>query len=280
MLHATQKILSVLSVALIFVSEVAAQDEALRSIFFETSEVTQASVTVSADGESLIFTMLGHLFQLPVGGGTAVQMTFGPHYDADPAFSPDGKQVAFVSDRDGSESNVFLLELDTGEITQVTYVNWVGRPTWSPDGKTIAFLNYVREAQGVTQATHATGFINIIALGSEQLQVVTPEAKMLSSVFYFPDGRLAWSVYEGRSPGAIWAGLSPAVDAVTKIQVISEEGSISTLREVKGIAHRLVASPGGDGFYARRLPTARAGGFMPEDEELLFVPIADNPVAH
>ena len=37
-----------------------------RSIEFETTEVTQASVTVSADGQWLIFTMLGHLFRLPV----------------------------------------------------------------------------------------------------------------------------------------------------------------------------------------------------------------------
>lgn len=275
----TQKVLSILSVMLLFVTETAARDDSLRSISFKTSEVTQASVTVSPNGESLIFTMLGHLFQLPVGGGVAEQLTFGPHYDADPAFSPDGKHLAFVSDRDGSEGNVFLLELNTGEIIQLTHANWVGRPAWSPDGKTIAFLNYIREAHGVTQATHAMGFVNTTTLVGKRLQVVSSEARMLSSVFYLPDGRLAWSVYEGRSPGAIWAGLYPAEDAITKVQVINEEGAVSTLRVVSGIAHRLVASLAGDGFYARRLPTPRGGGFMPEKEELLFVPFADNPVS-
>ena len=67
--------------------------------------------------------MLGHLFRLPVEGGTAEQLTFGPYYDTDPVFSPDGTRVAFVSDRDGSSGNVFVLELATGQITQVT-LSW------------------------------------------------------------------------------------------------------------------------------------------------------------
>jgi imidazolonepropionase-like amidohydrolase/Tol biopolymer transport system component len=280
MLRAVPKILSILAALLVVVAQAAAQDEALRSIEFETTEVTQASITVSPDGELLIFTMLGHLFQLPVAGGIAMQLTFGSHYDADPTFSPDGERVAFVSDRDGSEGNVFLLELETGEITQLTHENWVGRPAWSSDGETIAFLSYVRGSEGTTQVTHATGFVHVIALGDERSRIVTSEAAMVSSVFYLPDRRLAWSVFEGRSPGAIWSGFSPVPDAVTRIQVIDEQGSVSTLREIQGIAHRLVASPAGDGFYARHLPTPRAGGFMPEEEELLFVPVTGGPVSH
>ncbi len=76
---------------------------AARTIEFTTTEVTEADVTVSPDGQWLIFTMLGHLFRVPVTGGTAEQLTFGPYYDADPVFSPDGSCVVFVSDRDGSD---------------------------------------------------------------------------------------------------------------------------------------------------------------------------------
>ena len=280
MLHTAPKILPVLAILLAGVAQAAVQEDALRSIEFETAEVTQASITVSPDGELLVFTMLGHLFQLPVEGGSAVQLTFGPHYDADPVFSPDGERLAFISDRDGSEGNVFLLELGTGEVSQLTHENWVGRPAWSPDGESVAFINYVREPEGTTQMTHAAGFVHVIALADERSRVVTSDAQMVSSVFYLSDGRLAWSVFEGRSPGAIWAGLSPVQDAVTRIQVINEQGSVSALREIDGIAHRLVASPSGDGFYARHLPTPRAGGFMPEEEELLFVPLTDDPVSH
>ena len=176
------KILSILASLLTVVGDAAAQDEALRSIEFETTEVTQASITVSPDGGLLVFTMLGHLFQAPVAGGTAVQLTFGPYYDADPAFSPDGGRVAFVSDRDGSEGNVFLLELETGEVTQATYVNWASHPAWAPDGETIAFLSYERASDHATKVTQAPGNVHVIALGSKQSRVVTSEARLESSV--------------------------------------------------------------------------------------------------
>ena len=112
---------------------------AARTIEFETTEVTAADVALSPDGQWLIFTLLGHLFRLPVAGGTAEQLTFGPYYDSDPVFSPDGNRVAFVSDRDGSEGNIFVLELPTGQITQVTHESWAGRPTWTPDGKGMVY---------------------------------------------------------------------------------------------------------------------------------------------
>jgi Tol biopolymer transport system component len=82
---------------------------ATRIVEFETTQVSQPDVALSPDGQWLIFTMLGHLFRLPVAGGTAEQLTFGPYYDTDPTSSPDGNSLAFVSDRDGSEGNVFVL---------------------------------------------------------------------------------------------------------------------------------------------------------------------------
>ena len=57
---------------------------AARTIEFGTTEVTAAAVALSPDGQWLIVTMLGHLFRLPVDGGTAEQLTFGPYYDTDP----------------------------------------------------------------------------------------------------------------------------------------------------------------------------------------------------
>src|SRR5687767_9075117 len=90
-----------------------------RTIQFETTQVTQADVTLSPDDQWLVFTMLGHLFKLPAAGGRAEQLTFGPYYDSDAVFSPDGKRIAFVSDREESDRNIFVLELATSKITQV-----------------------------------------------------------------------------------------------------------------------------------------------------------------
>ncbi len=68
-----------------------------RTIEIETTEVTAPDVAITPDGQTLIFTMLGHLFRLPVEGGTAEQLTFGPYYDSDVVFSSDGGRVGYSS---------------------------------------------------------------------------------------------------------------------------------------------------------------------------------------
>jgi len=155
-----------------------------RTIEFETREVTEADVTVSPDGQWLIFTMLGHLFRLPVAGGTAEQLTFGPYYDIDPVFSPDGARVAFVSDRDGSEDNIFILELTTGRITQVTREPRAARrPTWTPDGRAIVYLRFERD--------HwlAPALVRRVPLNGGDPETLSAPPRLFRSVFYLSDAR-------------------------------------------------------------------------------------------
>lgn len=68
------------------------------------------------------------------------QLTSGAAVDAGPAWSPDGKQIAFVSTRN-EKPQIFLIAIDGGEARQLTRLKQGvgGAPVWSPDGKHIAF---------------------------------------------------------------------------------------------------------------------------------------------
>lgn len=80
------------------------------------------------------------LWLVPVAGGTSKRLTTAPGTNNHPRWSPDGKSIAFVSDRGGS-SQVWLLALDGGEPRQVTKLPIdVSGPIWSPAGDKLAFV--------------------------------------------------------------------------------------------------------------------------------------------
>ena len=82
-----------------------------RTMAFTTSEATWLSLDLSPDGKTIVFELLGDLYTLPVTGGEATRITSGQAYDMQPAFSPDGKKLVFISDRNGSE-NVWIANAD------------------------------------------------------------------------------------------------------------------------------------------------------------------------
>src|SRR5215217_5909128 len=81
------------------------------------------------------------LWIVGTAGEAARQLTYGPGKDSAPAWSPDGRTLAFLSDRDGDGSRLYLLPLDGGEARAVdTGKGGIKRFAWSPDGSRIAFL--------------------------------------------------------------------------------------------------------------------------------------------
>jgi TolB protein len=75
-----------------------------------------------------------------VDGSNFVRLTDDPGKDMDPCWSPDGRMIAFVSDRDGP-NHIYLMNRDGSNqhrLTDSFLVN-EGEPAWSPDGSTIAF---------------------------------------------------------------------------------------------------------------------------------------------
>jgi len=85
---------------------------------------------------------ISNIWIVRTSGGDPMQVTQGGR-DSSPAWSPDGKSVAFLSARDGN-SQVYLLSMEGGEAKKLTQLS-TGADLfhWSPDGKSIAFTSSV-----------------------------------------------------------------------------------------------------------------------------------------
>jgi Tol biopolymer transport system component/imidazolonepropionase-like amidohydrolase len=107
-----------------------------KTIAFSTDEGTWMDVDVSPDGKTIAFDLLGDLYVMPIGGGDARRITSGPAFDVQPRFSPDGKEIAFTSDRAGG-NNLWRIGVDGKDAVQVSKENFrlMNNPVWTPDGQ-------------------------------------------------------------------------------------------------------------------------------------------------
>ena len=110
-----------------------------RTAEIDVTRGTWLSIDVSPDGQTLIFDLLGDLYLLDIEGGAARSLTSGLAWDIQPRFSPDGKQVVFISDRAGGD-NIWVMTLATGALKQITDESFrlLNSPVWHPNGQFIA----------------------------------------------------------------------------------------------------------------------------------------------
>ncbi len=95
----------------------------------------------SADGKRIVFSREGALFVVPATGGAPRRIGHGYGSAMDPAYSPNGKLIAYDYRKPGwTNREIFVMNADGTGIRPVTHLVYVSAlPSWSPDGKSLAF---------------------------------------------------------------------------------------------------------------------------------------------
>ena len=181
---------------------------------------------ISPDGKTVAFSYLGDIWTVEAIGGVARPVTMHEAHDVNPVFSPDGKHIAFSSNRAG-QYDVFVVPAVGGKPKRLTYDSAPDMVTgWTPDGKGVVFSS----PRAPVFPSNAECFVVPVEGGAEK-KLNLFEAK---EAYFAPSGNLVAFVrgpgtwyrrgYHGSSNDDIWIG--PA-DGSRPLRVTSFDGQDS-----------------------------------------------------
>lgn len=110
-----------------------------RALDLTLREATWMQPDVSPDGKTILINVLGDIYAIGAKGGDAQPLLTGQAFETAPVFSPDGKSIAFVSDRSGV-TNLWVANADGTNPRQVSREDRLtifAAPVWAPDGSAV-----------------------------------------------------------------------------------------------------------------------------------------------
>lgn len=179
-----------------------------------------------------------------------------------PAWSPDGKLVAFQSKRDGPLSQIFVMDADGNNKVRVSDGNgFAGQPSWSPDGKYIAYAGGAQQVSGAQREIYV-----VPATGGAPKQITNSGGSLITPV-WSPDGahliclqvlgerdyKILIMNTDGTNPRTLFEGgaiaapsFSPSGDAVLFYNISEKGEAVHTVKVADGSDTSITAVGSGD----------------------------------
>ncbi|UCC25857.1 MAG: PD40 domain-containing protein [Gemmatimonadales bacterium] len=217
-----------------------------RTVSFTTTEGTWMSVDLSPDGRTLVFDLLGDLYALPVEGGQATRITSGPAWDVQPRFSPDGRRIAFTSDRAGGD-NLWVMNADGSDPTQVSKESFrlLNGPAWTPDGQYLLGRKHFTSTRSL-----GAGEVWMYHVGGGSGMRITErrndQQDQGNEIAVSPDGRYLYFSEDATSGPTFQYNKDPNPGIYRIRRLDRETGDITTISGGPGGAARPVPSPDGE----------------------------------
>ncbi|MBD5387018.1 peptidase S41 [bacterium] len=153
-------------------------------------------VKLSPDGSKIAFSYKGDIYTVPSTGGAATRLTTEPSYESAPIWSPDGRTIAYASDRNGGK-DIYLMPASGGAAKRLTFNSTAETPeAFSPDGAEIYFSSHIQDPSNspLFPSRVLTELYAVPVNGGSVRQVLPTPAINISIL---PDGRFLYEDVKG-----------------------------------------------------------------------------------